>query len=940
MRMRRDDPGPLTPTPTPRMTTSRRPLALLPTLLLLATGLPSGLAMGADRTLAEWTFDRDLQGWAANGDLADVRVADGVLHCRAVGGDPLLELRAPLRFTASPWQRLEVRLRADRDGTAEVFWSNTSEGRYGGFDQAKTTRFQVVGDGQWHDYPLLPFWQNEGSIVRLRLDLFDGASYAIDAIRAVEFATAPAAAGPRFDFDKDAAGWQAIGGAAIEEGQGGAIVTSGPAEGFVLAPPVRIDASRSGFVSIRMAVDRGASGTLLYATSQTSGLRTLGFPLTADGRERTYNLDLAGSKEWRGQVVALGLRPTDADGGRATLRWLSTGDGPQGPAQPEVVALTAADALPRVGVPTTMTAVVTNTGGKAIEGAAASLTVPPGVQVVGPAPPSASIEFGERATFQWKVVAERPVAGEAVVRVSGPAGAVEKRARLEFSPRLKLDAKGHVPEPKPVRGPFEVGAYYFPGWESAANWERIAPFPERRPVLGWYREGAPEVADWQIKWAVEHGITFFAYDWYWDRGRRHLEHALHEGYFKARYRHLLKFCLLWANHNPPKSSSYEDCLAVTRYWIEHYFKRPEHLTVGGKPVMIVFSQQRLTEDLGSPGVKRAFEAMRAECRKAGLPGLHLVACIGDAAGARRAEAEGYDAVTAYNWPGLGMTGPGPRAPFESLVPAYRRQWEQILERSALPLSPLPVCGGWDSRPWHGENNLIRFGRTPELFRRHLQDARALMETPRGRARTGGLMLVEAWNEWGEGSYIEPHQEFGFGYLDAIRDVFTSAPKAHDDATPADAGLPLLEVPPAAPPRTAWDFSDGAGGWTSMMGMTPARVSGGVLSARTTSRDPAFTSPALRAAAREFPTLTLKLRLRRADGQPSRDLAQLFWEGTRAAEGEANSVRFEVIADGQWHEHRLALAASPGWRGTINRLRLDPCTQPDVEVDVDAIGLGK
>ena len=32
--------------------------------------------------------------------------------------------------------------------------------------------------------------------------------------------------------------------------------------------------------------------------------------------------------------------------------------------------------------------------------------------------------------------------------------------------------------------------------------------------------------DWQIKWAVEHGISFFAFDWYWDRGRRQLEHAL------------------------------------------------------------------------------------------------------------------------------------------------------------------------------------------------------------------------------------------------------------------------------------------------------------------------------------------------------------------------------------------------------------------------------
>ena len=111
-------------------------------------------------------------------------------------------------------------------------------------------------------------------------------------------------------------------------------------------------------------------------------------------------------------------------------------------------------------------------------------------------------------------------------------------------------------------------------------------------MLGWYREGSPEVADWQIKWAVEHGITFFAYDWYWSKGSRQLEHALHDGYFQARYRHLLKFCLLWANHNPPGTSSLEDCLAVTHYWITNYFRRPEHLTAAGKPVVIIFSPQR------------------------------------------------------------------------------------------------------------------------------------------------------------------------------------------------------------------------------------------------------------------------------------------------------------------------------------------------------------
>jgi len=107
-----------------------------------------------------------------------------------------------------------------------------------------------------------------------------------------------------------------------------------------------------------------------------------------------------------------------------------------------------------------------------------------------------------------------------------------------------------------------------------------------------------------------------AYDWYGSKGSRQVEHALHEGYFKARYRSLLKFCLLWANHNPPGSSSHEDCAAVTRYWIENYFRRPEHLVVDGKPVVIIFAPDRFTQDLGSEGTRKAFQAMRAGAENA------------------------------------------------------------------------------------------------------------------------------------------------------------------------------------------------------------------------------------------------------------------------------------------------------------------------------------
>jgi hypothetical protein len=51
-----------------------------------------------------------------------------------------------------------------------------------------------------------------------------------------------------------------------------------------------------------------------------------------------------------------------------------------------------------------------------------------------------------------------------------------------------------------------------------------------------------------------------------------------------------------------------------------------------------------------------------------------------------------------------------------------------------------------------------------------------------------LLLLDNWNEWSEGHYLAPHREFGFGYLDAVRDVFSSAPQEQTDLLPGQIGM--------------------------------------------------------------------------------------------------------------------------------------------------------
>ena len=912
--------------------------------LMLYLGAAAGFA--APGALIEWTFNRpgDFQGWQPNGHLADVVITNGALSCRAVGTDPILELRASLDVKTSPRQVVEIRLKADRDGVAELFWSNTSEGRYGGFAQEKTTRFNVRGDNAWHTYRLMPFWHREGRIVRLRFDLFDGARFDLASLRLIELDTPQTAGKLEFDFNQHPEAWQWIEpsdeGAMAAAWARGRVTRCGA--GLLLGPPVKFNAATNSYISIRMSVDRGQHGTLFFASDNRSGLHSQTFRLQADGREHTYNLDMLPAREWRGAVVALGLQPSNDTNAVATLRRIRVGDEPEGAPQLRVVSFTLEEPLARAGLPATLTATVSNSGGEPATNLHAIIELPAGVSLdtsVTVEQALARLEFDQERTLSWKVRSREPLAGQARLKLTAAnSEPVAAAAAVRFTPRLSVPPGGYVPEPKPVRGPFEVGAYYFPGWKTASQWQPLQRFPERKPVLGWYREGDPEVADWHIKWAVEHGITFFAYDWYWSQGARQLEHALHQGYFQARYRHLLKFCLLWANHNAPGSSSHEDCLAVTRFWIDNYFKRPEHLRFEGKPVMIIFAPDRLTQDLGSEGVKRAFAAMREECRRAGLPGLYLIACVGEVAGARRAAEETYDSVSAYNWPSLGMTGEGLYASFETLPEGYRRHWDHFLAEQRLPLCPLPVCGGWDSRPWHGDNDLVRFGRTPALFKRHLRDARNLLESGRYQPAPAKAILVEAWNEWGEGSYIEPHSEFGFGYLDAVREVFTDAPTLHDDATPADAGMGPYDVPAPETTRTAWEFERDEEAWINVMQFADLKIAGGVLSARTTGTDPAFFSTAIHARASDFNAIVVRMRLSGTNSAALTESAQVFWRTTRLAESESTSAHFEVRIDGQWHDYRIPVAQNARWRGTITALRLDPVSRPGINVELDRVGL--
>ena len=96
----------------------------------------------------------------------------------------------------------------------------------------------------------------------------------------------------------------------------------------------------------------------------------------------------------------------------------------------------------------------------------------------------------------------------------------------------------------------------------------------------------------------------------------------------------------------------------------------------------------------------------------------------------------------------------------------RRQMDEVFD---IPVFPC-VSIGWDDTPrfpGKGEGDVTQFNNTPQAFATFLSKAKKYMEDHTDQPR---FMMINAWNEWVEGSYLLPDMKNGYGYLEAVRDV--------------------------------------------------------------------------------------------------------------------------------------------------------------------------
>jgi lipopolysaccharide biosynthesis protein len=385
-------------------------------------------------------------------------------------------------------------------------------------------------------------------------------------------------------------------------------------------------------------------------------------------------------------------------------------------------------------------------------------------------PPMAHIEIPEQITG---------------MNVRFPAGLQMSSAHIAEAPCVNGDAgfrtvAFYLPQFHPAPANDLAWGEGFTEWRNVtrAQQEFTGHFQPRLPAnYGFYDLRLEEIQVRQARDAKAAGIAAFCYYYYWFDGKTPLIKPLLT--HKNNRDIDLPFCLCFANESWTKrwdgldqeviyQQTYGDDFAA-RFWRDAlpFLKSEKYLRDQfGAPILLVYRPSII------PQFKQVAEDWRRLAKEAGFPGLKLIGSLAFEDYSKLSE--GIDSF--YEFPPLatyaqykiGKLEPksfvhGRTAASKTHVHDYRKwvMMERVVKESPPDIHP-GIMPGWDNvarRPYQGNafSDL-----EPRIF-----EEWAARASTRAARTADQLLFVNAWNEWAEGTYLEPDIRYGWAFLSAL-----------------------------------------------------------------------------------------------------------------------------------------------------------------------------
>ena len=358
----------------------------------------------------------------------------------------------------------------------------------------------------------------------------------------------------------------------------------------------------------------------------------------------------------------------------------------------------------------------------------------------------------------------------------------------------------------------------FTEWTNVAAAKPLFPghYQPRLPAdLGFYDLRLADVLEAQADLARDHGIHGFCYHYYFFKnGRRLLERPLER--MLASGTPDFPFCLCWANENwtrrwdgresevlVAQEHDAQNDLAFLRSVLP-YFRDRRYIRIDGRPVLVVYRTSLF------PDVAGTVERWRAEAARHGEAAPYLIAAESLDPSHDAALRSGFDATCEFPPHGAAKAvvprkaWPQSLQGFSGTLLDYRRMVDFFLTRPPVAYRRFrSVTLDWDNTARRGSSASLMVNFSLADYHRWL--ATAIAETREPSPHDEQLVFINAWNEWGEGTYLEPDQLRGRACLEATREAILGRAPTSTAMPTIGLGTPqpsALPPPPAHPPPSA------------------------------------------------------------------------------------------------------------------------------------------
>lgn len=330
-------------------------------------------------------------------------------------------------------------------------------------------------------------------------------------------------------------------------------------------------------------------------------------------------------------------------------------------------------------------------------------------------------------------------------------------------------------------------------WRSVKNAQPIfeGHYQPRIPYQGKYYDLTEvENLKWQAEIAKKYGVYGFCYYHYWFEGKmlmyKPAELMLENKDIK------LPFCMCWANHTWTKAWSehnrevlMEQTYGDQKDWADHFyyflkfFQDERYIRIDDKPVLVIYKPDHI------PVLKQMLEFWNELAKRNGLKGLTFMYQQYSYNHQKDEAGELFDYGIEFQ-PGkvkdqqLIYTLPIAIRKFRNLMVnkfnlrqtkassmwySYDDVWERILKSKPMDDKMIPgAFVDFDNTPRYKKMAAIYYGVTPDKFRHYL----SLQIKHAKEVYHKDMLFMFAWNEWGEGGYLEPDEKYGYGMLEAVR----------------------------------------------------------------------------------------------------------------------------------------------------------------------------